>query len=100
MVLAEPFGLVIDMLGKTGGNVAFMMPKRIADTRPQQADHRRHGLGPLHLQEGRVEGGREGGLPQESQVQAAQRAALGFRRRQVAKVDRIEWIWSADTQTQ
>jgi len=30
--LSEPFGLVLDALGKTGGNVPFMMPARIAAT--------------------------------------------------------------------
>jgi peptide/nickel transport system substrate-binding protein len=32
--LVEPFGLVLDALGKTGGNVPFMMPARIASTCP------------------------------------------------------------------
>ena len=40
--------------------------------RCQHPDHRIDRLRPLHLQEGRVEGGREGGLRQEPQVQAAQ----------------------------
>ena len=43
--------------------------------RSQHPDHRRHRLRPVHLQEGRVEARREGGLRQEPQVQAAQRAA-------------------------
>src|SRR5215475_1401848 len=32
LVLAEPFGLVLEALGKTGSNVPFMMPARIAAT--------------------------------------------------------------------
>src|SRR3954469_3873361 len=32
MVLKEPYGLVLDSLGKAASNVAYMMPKRIADT--------------------------------------------------------------------
>src|SRR5262249_24757725 len=32
MVLKEPYGLVLDSLGKPSSNVPFMMPKRVADT--------------------------------------------------------------------
>jgi len=32
--LKEPYGLVLDTLGKPSSNVPFMMPKRIADTDP------------------------------------------------------------------
>ena len=47
-----------------------------------QADRGAHRLGPVHLQARRVQAGRQGGLPQERQVRAAQRAALGQHRRQ------------------
>ena len=77
-----------------------MMPRRVAETDPQTADHRRHRLRPLHLQAGRMEDRREGGLRQEPELQAAQRAALGLAGGKVAKVDRIEWIWIPDPQTQ
>ena len=32
IILNEPYGLVIDSLGKISSNVPFMMPKRLADT--------------------------------------------------------------------
>ena len=50
--------------------------------RSQQADRRLHRLRSLHLQEGRMEGGREGRLRQEPEIQAAPRAALDAGRRQ------------------
>jgi peptide/nickel transport system substrate-binding protein len=31
-VLKEPYGLVLEALGKTGANVPFMMPRRVAET--------------------------------------------------------------------
>jgi peptide/nickel transport system substrate-binding protein len=34
MKLKEPYGLVLESLGKPSSNVPFMMPKRIADTDP------------------------------------------------------------------
>ena len=50
LVLKEPYGLVLEALGKTGANVPFMMPRRVAETATQQPDQRRHRFGPLHLQ--------------------------------------------------
>ena len=47
-----------------------------------QADRGLHRLGPLHLQEGRVQARRQGGVPEERQVRAAQGSALGHHRRQ------------------
>ena len=82
IVLKEPFGLVLEALGKPSSNVPFMMPKRVAETDPIQADRRLHRLRPVHLQEGRMEARREDRLRQEHQVQAARRAALDAGRRQ------------------
>ncbi len=74
IVLKEPFGLVLDALGKPSSTVPFMMPKRV--------DRRLYRLGPVHLQEGRMEARREGRLRQEPQVQAAARATVDAGRRQ------------------
>ena len=82
IVLKEPFGLVLEALGKPSSNVPFMMPKRVAEHRSEQADRRLHRLRSLHLQEGRMEARREGRLRQEPQVQAARRAAVDAGRRQ------------------
>ena len=43
---------------------------------------------------------REGRLRQEPEIQAARRAGLRLAGGKVAKVDRVEWIWIADAQTQ
>ena len=72
MTLKEPYGLVIQTLAKPGANVPFMMPKRVAETDPQQADHRLRRLRSLHLQAGRMAARREGRLPEEPEIQAAQ----------------------------
>ena len=50
--------------------------------RSRQADRRDRGLGPLHLQEGRVEAGRAHRLCAQSRLQATARAAVGPGRRQ------------------
>jgi peptide/nickel transport system substrate-binding protein len=45
--LVEPFGLVLDALGKSGPNVPFMMPARIASTSPEQQIKEVIGSGPF-----------------------------------------------------
>ena len=82
IVLKEPTGLVLAALGKPSSNVPFIMPKRVAETDPEQADRGLHRLGPVRLQARRVEARRQGGLREVRQVQAAHRAAVGHRRRQ------------------
>ena len=36
IVLREPFGLVLEALGKVGSSVPFMMPRRVAETDPNK----------------------------------------------------------------
>src|SRR3954451_25079352 len=45
--LKEPYGLVLDTLGKPSSNVPFMMPKRIADTDPFKQIDSQAGSGPF-----------------------------------------------------
>ena len=45
--LKEPYGLVLDTLGKPSSNVPFMMPKRIADTDPFKQIDSQIGSGPF-----------------------------------------------------
>ena len=83
MVLKEPYGLVLRIarqveLERAVHDAQARSPTTDPNTQITDIDR----LGPVHLQEGRVEAGREGGLRQEPQVQAAQRAGLGPGRRQ------------------
>src|SRR6478752_10429605 len=47
IVLKEPFGLVLDMLGKVSSNVPFMMPKKVAETDPNKQIEDFIGSGPF-----------------------------------------------------
>jgi len=47
MTLKEPYGLVLQTLTKPGANVPFMMPKRVADTDPNQQITDFTGSGPF-----------------------------------------------------
>ena len=100
MVLKEPFGLVIDMLGKTGGNVAFMMPKRVADTDPNKQITDATGSGPFIFKKDEWKAGEKAVYLKNPKYKPRNEPPSGFAGGKVAKVDRIEWIWIPDTQTQ
>jgi peptide/nickel transport system substrate-binding protein len=100
MVLKEPFGLVIDMLGKTGGNVAFMMPKRVAETDPNKQITDATGSGPFIFKKDEWKAGEKAVYVKNPKYKPRNEPPSGFAGGKVAKVDRVEWIWIADTQTQ
>ena len=97
--LKEPYGLVLESIAKMSSYVPFMMPKRLADTPPDQADPRADRLRPVQVRGCGIPARREGGLREEQGLHPAQGAAELDRRRQVAKVDRVEWITMPDAQT-
>ena len=47
VVLREPFGLVLEALGKVGSSVPFMMPRRVAETDPDKQIDDYIGSGPF-----------------------------------------------------
>jgi peptide/nickel transport system substrate-binding protein len=77
--LGEACGFVLEALGKPSSNVPFIMPKRVADT-DRSSRSTTHRLGSVRLQARRVQARRQGRVPEERQVRAAQRAAVGHRR--------------------
>jgi peptide/nickel transport system substrate-binding protein len=100
MVLKEPFGLVIESLGKTGGNVAFMMPKRVADTDPNRQITDATGSGPFIFKKDEWKAGEKTVYVRNPKYKPRNEPPSGFAGGKVAKVDRVEWIWIPDTQTQ
>ncbi len=76
--LSSPTGLMLLALGKPSSNVPFIMPKRIAETQPERADQGIHRLGPVRLQDRRMEAGRQGGVlpssPSTSRAPSRRRA--------------------------
>jgi len=97
--LKEPYGLVLDSIGKPSSNTPFMMPKAVAETDPfKQIDSQ---VGSARSSTSRrVQARREARLHQEPEVQAARGAASGLAGGKIAKVDRIECIEMPDPQQQ
>jgi peptide/nickel transport system substrate-binding protein len=99
LVLKEPYGLVIEALGKPSSNVPFIMPKRMAETPADKNVGEEIGSGPFKFVAGRVPAGPQGRLREEPGLPAAARAgelALG---RQGGEARPREWINIPDYQT-
>ena len=79
--LKEPYGLVLESIGKPSSLVPFMMPKRLAETPPGKPIPEQIGSGPFKFVQGRIPARREGGVREEHGLCAAQGAAeLDLRR--------------------
>ncbi|MDB5487550.1 MAG: transporter substrate-binding protein, partial [Reyranella sp.] len=100
LVLKEPRGLVLETIGKSGANVPFMMPKRIADTDPNTQISDATGSGPFIFKKDEWKAGEKAVYLKNPKYKPRSEPASGLAGGKVAKVDRIEWIWIADSQTQ
>jgi peptide/nickel transport system substrate-binding protein len=99
LTLREPYGLVLQSLGKISSNVPFMMPKRLADTDPFTQIDEVVGSGPFRFVHDEWQPGArvvyerfEDYVPRE---EPASFAAGG----KVVKVDRVEWHYIPDHAT-
>jgi peptide/nickel transport system substrate-binding protein len=99
IVLKEPFGLLLDALGKPSSNVPFMMPKRVAETDPfkQIADYT--GSGPFVFQKEEWKPGEKVVYAKNTKYKPRAEPPSMLAGGKVAKVDRIEWLAIADPMT-
>lgn len=100
--LKEPFGLVLDTLGKASLSPLFMMPKRIADTDPaaQLKPEDVIGSGPFIFKLDEWKPGSKTVYVKNPKYKPRAEPPSGLAGGKVAHVDRIEWIWIPDPQTQ
>ena len=100
MTLKEPYGLVLQTLAKPGASVPFMMPKRVAETDPQKQITEYVGSGPFIFKADEWRPGEKVVYLKNPKYKPRSEPASGLAGGKVAKVDRVEWIWIADAQTQ
>ena len=99
MTLHEPYGLVLDSIGKISSNVPFMMPKRLAETDPFEQVPEIIGSGPFKFSKDEwVPGAKVVYLKNEDYVPRSEPAS-GAAGGKVVKVDRVEWIYIPDPAT-
>jgi peptide/nickel transport system substrate-binding protein len=100
MTMKEPYGLVIQTLAKPGANVPFMMPKRVADTDPGKQITDMTGSGPFIFKQDEWRPGEKVVYVKNPKYKPRPEPASGLAGGKVVKVDRVEWLWIADAQTQ
>ena len=100
MVLKEPYGLVLDSLGKASANVPFMMPKRVAETDANTQITDYTGSGPFIFKKDEWKPGEKAVYVRNPKYKPRNEPPSGLAGGKVAKVDRVEWITIPDQQTQ
>ena len=98
LVLKEPFGLVLEALGKVGSNVPFMMPKRVAETDPNKQIDDYTGSGPFIFKKDEWKAGEKVVYVRNPKYKPRAEPPSMMAGGKVAKVDRVEWIAIPDRQ--
>src|SRR6266478_1663707 len=97
--LKEPYGLVLESIGKPSSYVPFMMPKRLAETPPGQQIKEQIGSGPFKFVQAEFRPGVKGVYEKNADYVPRKEPPNWTSGGKVVKVDRVEWITMADAQT-
>src|SRR6476646_1057538 len=97
--LKEPYGLVLESIGKPSSLVPFMMPKRLAETPGDKAIPEQIGSGPFKFVQAEFQPGVKAVYEKNKDYVPRKEAPSGASCGKVVKVDRVEWITMADAQT-
>src|SRR6266702_5885203 len=97
--LKEPYGLVLDSIGKPSSRVAFMMPKRLAETPPEKQIPEQIGSGPFKFVQSEFQPGVKAVYVKNTDYVPRKEPASWTAGGKVVKVDRVEWITMPDAQT-
>ena len=102
MKMKEPYGLVLQSLGKPSSNVPFMMPKKTADTDPNTQIKVEDviGSGPFVFVANEWKPGEKVVFVKNTKYKPRAEPASGLAGGKVVKLDRVEWIAMPDSQTQ
>jgi peptide/nickel transport system substrate-binding protein len=98
IVLREPIGFVLLGLSRASGT-AFMMPKRVAETNPQEQISDFTGSGPFMFKKDEWKPGSKAVYVKFAQYKPRAEPPSGLAGGKVVKVDRVEWVVIADQQT-
>ena len=97
--LKEPYGLVLETLAKPSSLVAFMMPKRLAETPPGQQIPEQIGSGPFKFVKSEFQPGVKAVYEKNTDYVPRKEPPSWTAGAKIVKVDRVEWITMADAQT-
>ncbi len=99
LVLKEPYGLVEMSLGKPSSNVPFMMPKRVAETNPNDQISDFTGSGPFVFKRDEWKPGDKTVYVKNPNYKPRSEPASGLAGGKKVNVDRVEWLAIPDHQT-
>ena len=99
IVLNEPFGLVLEALGKISSNVPFVMPKRVAETDPYKQITDYTGSGPFIFKQDEWKPGDKMVFVKNPKYKPRPEPPSMLAGGKVAKVDRVEWLAIPDAMT-
>ena len=99
LTLNEPYGLVLDSLGKISSNTPFMMPKRLAETDAFEQVPEVVGSGPFKFVKDEWIPGSKIVYVKNTDYVPRSEPASGAAGGKVVKVDRVEWIYIPDPAT-
>jgi peptide/nickel transport system substrate-binding protein len=97
--LKEPYGLVLDSIGKPSSQVPFMLPKRLAETPAGKPLPELIGSGPFKFVAAEFQPGVKAVFEKNNDYIPRKEPPSWTSGGKVVKVDRVEWITMADAQT-
>jgi len=98
--LKEPYGLMLESLGKPSSNVPFIMPKRVASTPADKQIDDYVGSGPFIFKKEEWKPGEKVVYVRNPKYKPRAEAPSGTAGGKVVNVDRVEWMIIKDPQTQ
>ncbi len=97
--LKEPYGLVLETIAKPSSFVAFMMPRRLAETPPDKQIQEQIGSGPFRFVQAEFQPGVRAVYEKNRDYVPRKEPAEWTSGGKVVRVDRVEWITMPDAQT-
>src|SRR6202165_1478665 len=97
--LKEPYGLVLESIGKPSSYVPFMMPKRMAEPPPGQQIKEQIGSGPFKFVQSEFQPGVKAVYEKNKDYVPRKEPPSWTSGGKLVKVDRVEWITMPDAQT-
>jgi len=97
--LKQAYGLVLESLAKPSSVVPFMMPKRLAETPPNQQIPEQIGSGPFKFVKSEFQPGVKAVFEKNTDYVPRKEPPSWTSGGKVVKVDRVEWVTMADAQT-
>ena len=100
IALKEPYGLMLKSLAKASSVPLFIMPKRVSETPVSQQIADTIGSGPFIFKRDEWKPGERVVYARNPGYVPRQEPPSGLAGGKVVKVDRVEWVWIPDAQTQ